>query len=790
MRNQDTATYELGETLTYYADAVVFLTATPLHLRNRDLYNLLHLLTPEDYHDPDLFEEMVRPNAYINRASKYLATGQPGYAHNELRHVEDTALRERFLRNPYYKDVLRRLVSEQEVLRKHGNGAEETPKNIQLRVALQRELLDLHTLSTLFVRTRKRDVANAAVRSAHTVKVRLSPTERAFYDGVLQLVVQELRATGYGAPAFAIINKERQAASCLAAMRETFQEAGVRSLTDLRVERSAFDLESPQDDPQVKATRALLELSRQIGDTDAKFDLFEQTLRQALEEGDDSKALVFSFFRRTLEYLRRRLRALGYQVDVIHGGVPIPERRQIIERFRTSPAMRVLLSSEVGAEGLDFQFCDVVVNYDLPWNPMQVEQRIGRLDRFGQEHEKIRIYSFYIEDTIETRIFQRLYDRIRIFEESIGDLEAILGEEIRQLSRQVLQAYLTPAQQARLAEQAAERIVQQQMDARNLEERMDEFLGQAEIFEQQVRDTVSSGRVVSGEEVRALVSTFLSDSFPRAAFVRDREDPCWTLRLDGELANHLDQYMREHRQENRASVRFRKALAEHRTVALTFDSDFARQRSNLEFITARHPLAGAAIAYWQQQFLHGIPATRVAVAGPQEEWGDGYFFIYLLDVQGIDRSLTLQPVIVLNTGRLALETARILLGQLQSPEGVPSPNDLTVEEACFTNAERIAAVRIALHRDEVQCEAQRRHQALVEARSASVKASFEAKIQRTKELLWRATDERIRRMRIGQIAHLEAQMQGKLADLRKRREVSASYKLIAGGVIRIEGAKR
>src|SRR5690606_21135441 len=105
--------------------------------------------------------------------------------------------------------------------------------------------------------------------------------------------------------------------------------------------------------------------------------------------------LVFSFFRRTLDYVYRRLRDAGYAVEVIHGGVSLEDRQEIIERFgKKDSKFRVLLSSEVGAEGLDFQFCDVLMNYDLPWNPMQVEQRIGRLDRFGQEHRRIRIYNF------------------------------------------------------------------------------------------------------------------------------------------------------------------------------------------------------------------------------------------------------------------------------------------------------------------------------------------------------------------------------------------------------------
>src|SRR5205823_4502518 len=94
------------------------------------------------------------------------------------------------------------------------------------------------------------------------------------------------------------------------------------------------------------------------------------------------------------------------------------ERAVRLTAFRDNPSVRILVSSEVGSEGLDFQFCSVLVNYDLPWNPMVVEQRIGRLDRLGQKAERIVIFNFSVRETIEERILERLYARIRIFEGS------------------------------------------------------------------------------------------------------------------------------------------------------------------------------------------------------------------------------------------------------------------------------------------------------------------------------------------------------------------------------------
>lgn len=449
MRNEETNTFRVGAALVNGADAVLFLTATPLHLGNRDLFNLLSLLAPEDFDNPQLFDEQVKPNEHISRASSLLSAGRVQSALGELRRVESTILRDRFLRNPYYRQLVDRLAKL--------NG---TASSLQERMALQWDLMELNSLSSIMTRTRKREVAHSAVRAPYSIRVIFTPEERRFYDAVLAHTQEELKRTGAGAIGFSTIMKERQAASCLAAFRAHLEDAErKRTAVDLEVDRSTFDPFDQNGERDRLGPGELLGLSRAIGVMDSKFDRFSDVLRSALAEDPGGKALVFSYFKGTLRYLAKRLRALGVAVDVISGDVPVTERLRIIDRFRSDPEVRVLLSSEVGAEGLDFQFCGILVNYDLPWNPMQVEQRIGRLDRFGQRHERIRIYNFLIEDTIETRIFQRLYDRIGIFERSIGDLEAILGEEIVRISREAIQGHLTIDEQARLAEAAAERIV-------------------------------------------------------------------------------------------------------------------------------------------------------------------------------------------------------------------------------------------------------------------------------------------------------------------------------------------
>src|SRR5205085_1968217 len=111
MRNVDANTYRLGNTLVNGSDAVLFLTATPLNLRTDDLFNLVNMLAPDEFESRELFAEQVQPNRHVNRAMSLLAAGDTGAARAELQKVETTQFRARFVHNPFYKDILARLVA-------------------------------------------------------------------------------------------------------------------------------------------------------------------------------------------------------------------------------------------------------------------------------------------------------------------------------------------------------------------------------------------------------------------------------------------------------------------------------------------------------------------------------------------------------------------------------------------------------------------------------------------------------------------------------------------------------
>lgn len=156
----------------------------------------------------------------------------------------------------------------------------------------------------------------------------------------------------------------------------------------------------------------------QIG-PDAKAEaLLDWLYRLQSEEGDpELKALVFTEFVPTQEMLRRFLTERGFSVICLNGSMDIEERKRVQEAFAKDA--RILISTDAGGEGLNLQFCHVVINYDIPWNPMRLEQRIGRVDRIGQAHA-VRAVNFVFEGSVEHRVREVLEQKLAVIFEEFG----------------------------------------------------------------------------------------------------------------------------------------------------------------------------------------------------------------------------------------------------------------------------------------------------------------------------------------------------------------------------------
>ncbi len=183
---------------------------------------------------------------------------------------------------------------------------------------------------------------------------------------------------------------------------------------DLALQADGLELEKSEVETLLALAR-----STEAAGTDAKAEsLLELIYKLQQEEGDPAlKVLVFTEFVPTQAMLADYLESRGFTVATLNGGMDMEARTRTLQTFAGDA--RVLISTDAGGEGLNLQFCHVIVNFDMPWNPMRIEQRIGRVDRIGQKHV-VRALNFVLEDTVEHRVRQVLEEKLAVIAEEFG----------------------------------------------------------------------------------------------------------------------------------------------------------------------------------------------------------------------------------------------------------------------------------------------------------------------------------------------------------------------------------
>ncbi len=177
----------------------------------------------------------------------------------------------------------------------------------------------------------------------------------------------------------------------------------------------------------LKGVKALAETRLELPEKDAKYQAFVKLLKDVWAEEPKAKVLVFTEALATLEFLRARLLDENVEALAYHGDLPLVERDRQVARFRDPEGPKVLLCTEVGGEGRNFQFSHHLVNYDLPWSPATMEQRIGRLDRIGQT-KPVDIHVFENKGSLSADVLSVLADAVGVFGETVGGLDAVLEE--------------------------------------------------------------------------------------------------------------------------------------------------------------------------------------------------------------------------------------------------------------------------------------------------------------------------------------------------------------------------
>ncbi len=281
-----------------------------------------------------------------------------------------------------------------------------------------RELL----ADTMIRHTRSQVSLTLPVRRAHTLHLPLSQDERALYEAVSAFVRDDFNQA---APTAGAETAEPARPHLSAAHKFTLQTLQ-RELgsSPWAVEPTLRRMAGQTHEPARRALLlALADQAAGVG-TWTKAEALLKLLEPMVAPGQTRKVLIFTHFQQTLAKLADQLCRHQIPHEVYHGGLSIVAKNEVIQRFETEGV--VLLSTEAAGEGRNLQFCHTMVNFDLPWNPMRIEQRVGRIHRIGQTHD-VEIYNISAENTIEDYILDILDRKLNMFELVIGEMDMILG---------------------------------------------------------------------------------------------------------------------------------------------------------------------------------------------------------------------------------------------------------------------------------------------------------------------------------------------------------------------------
>ena len=326
---------------------------------------------------------------------------------------------------------------------------------------------------------------------------------------------------------------------------------------------------------------------------------------------------------------------------MIHGGVPLLSsngvlgRDQIINAFKDGK-YQILLSSEVGGEGLDFQFCHATVNYDLPYNPMRVEQRIGRIDRFGQKADKIIVTNLFIKGTVDEEIYDRLYKRIRLIEDGVGSLETILGKELSDLQNAIITGTLSLGQKEEMQRRIEERVVSAKAEAEEFEKIRKELL--SDDYLSAPINNLSRSDFISPKDAQELTKICLS-KWKGCKYIEDSKGLPQIL-LSAEISADLEHFLRAPGREGGYNELHHLISTAKSSIKIIFNGQEAEENPDRVFLSPT--------GYWSRFLVAKLELEKAILktfsfgtSNINLEKGNYIVFIFELRMEGIKTEIEL-----------------------------------------------------------------------------------------------------------------------------------------------------
>lgn len=768
--------------------AFLLLTATPMQLHPFELYSLVELLDPALFADFPDFENNRDARAGLNQTVEAVQSWPTLTQREREATVSAVASWLDAGTDPGQDDL----------------------DDLDNRKRIVEELAKQHRLTEILIRNRKQMVGGFQPRVARVWTVEMTDKEWEAYQATTEYVrvgYARSRATQNNALGFLMAILQKLNSSSSFALRESLRRRIQRLEEGLVASPPADEPEEEQIeelptgesvgewlgvDARISRLEELTELRRIVGLLDAipldtKAGVLLEGLAAILAEDPEAKVLIFTQFRDTQAMLAREL-AGQWGVHVFHGQLKPKDKDDAVAEFREASGPQLLISTEAGGEGRNFQFCHYLVNYDLPWNPMKIEQRIGRLDRIGQKHPVV-VINFSVAGTIEERVLSVLSERIRVFEETIGGLDPILGD-VESSFRAI---FLSAEDEGKRALERLDAQLEERVDhAREVEAQLADFIMDTRSFRRdEVEHLLRNRGPVDSEAMRRFVLAGLSEFGVRA-----EQDP----EVDGVYdMSYSERFLTEFPQFTRHELPER----------VTFDPSVALDFETIEFLAFGHEIVEALVGRVTAREYGGRASHRV-VRTNEIDPKAGWFFCFVLEHEGLVRSKEVFPVFVTNgeidgeSGAWLLDRTLRLKGEEARQSG-PIPGidsldaafhmagDRALERLLRRQSELEVANRERLEQERLKLErffTYRRHAAEEKLASTQrvfdrVSESDDPTVQRIIPV-WAKNLDTARRG----ISSLESDASERLTQLAAQEQVTSQHELIAASFVQIVAEER
>jgi len=491
----------------------------------------------------------------------------------------------------------------------------------------------------LFIRRMKEDLKDFegkpifTNRYPKTIKFRLSEKEKKLYNELSKYVISQynmaLQMDKRRNVAFALLILQRRMASSTYALLRSLErrkkrlEDLLKSSELIKETPTYIDIEEVDDyeeekrweqenkwetlsiakdkEELQKEIATLCELiaeAKEILDEEQEVKLTE--LKKAVEEGfkkiremqGSEKILILTESKDTMEYLLKRIKSWGYSVNYIHGGMRLEERVSAEKVFQHEK--QIMVATEAAGEGINLQFCHLMVNYDIPWNPNRLEQRMGRIHRYGQQKD-VYVFNLVAEDTREGKVLAKIFDKLEEIRKAMGSDRVfdVIGEIFygKNLYQLILDAVANAKRMDEIVKELDIRVDEEYI--KKINEALGESLATRHIDYTRIKEMAEKAK-----EYR-LIPEYMEEFFKRALKFAGGK---FRVRKDGFIAiDSIPYEIRKIAENVDFKNRYGSILKEYPKA--TFDKEIAFKNPDAEFISFGHPLLEALIEWINRNYF-------------------------------------------------------------------------------------------------------------------------------------------------------------------------------------------